>query len=75
MRIRRFNEKREEEEEPWTPPIKGPDKQDVAHWEIVIEHGQPFLKISTDDDTYYVSVKNLAAHKGGYQDDYDDDEY
>jgi hypothetical protein len=67
--LKRFNEKREEEEEEWIPPTRGPASQDVSHWEIVIENGKSYLKISTDDDTYYTEVKNSARHRHRYDDE------
>jgi hypothetical protein len=70
--IKKFNERREEEEEESYDSFKGPDKQDVSHWEIVRKHGKSYLKISTDDDVYFTEVKSESALNSLYDDLYDD---
>lgn len=56
--LRKFNERREEEDEEYVFPDKGPNNQDVSHWEIVRKDGSTYLKVSTDDDTYYTKMIN-----------------
>jgi hypothetical protein len=56
--LRKFNEERDEEDEEYEIPTKGPDDQDVAHYEVIRKNGNHYLKVSTDDDTYYTKVMN-----------------
>ena len=43
--------------------IKGGNQQDIVHWEVVIENGEPFMRISTDDDDYFIKLNNEEKHK------------
>lgn len=67
--LKKFNERvsliLEDEEEEYDNNYvdpKSPRQQDVSHWEVVIEYGKPYLKISTDDGVYYSNLNTKERH-------------
>lgn len=62
--LRRINEDEEEEYD----NVKGESDQDIRHWEVILKYGKPFLKISTDDDTYYCDLMTQYRFNSSYYD-------